>query len=128
MPDLNPNWSNVCGVPMRFICDRSSNMYRAPGFNGGGEGGGGEGGGGEGGGDGGGGEGGGGEGGGDGGGGEGGGGEGGGMGAIFAHVTPPIRLPLPTQVDCFGQLPVGLLYAYEYEKRWQMPFQYPKKA
>jgi len=66
--------------------------------------------------------------GGNGGGGEGGGGEGGGMGAIFAHVTPPIRLPLPTQVDCFGQLPVGLLYAYEYEKRWQMPFQYPKKA
>jgi hypothetical protein len=29
---------------------------------------------------------------------------------------------------CFGQLPVGLLYAYEYEKRWQMPFQNPKKA
>ena len=48
--------------------------------------------------------------GGNGGGGEGGGGKGGGMGAIFAHVTPPFQLPLPTQtVDCFGQLPWGLL-------------------
>jgi len=94
-------------------------MYRAPGFNGGGEGGGGEGGGGEGGGDGGGGEGGGGEGGGDGGGGEGGGGEGGGMSTPLTKVTPPCIPPdvlEPTQWLVRGHEPPPARYEASHEK------------
>ena len=39
-----------------------------------------------------------------------------------------LQLPLPTHVDMRGHVLDGWLYAYEYEKRWQIPFQYPKKA
>jgi hypothetical protein len=56
-----------------------------------------------------------------------GGGEGG-AGTCFAHVTPPIQLPLPTHIDMRGHVLDGWLYAYVYENRWHTPSQYPKKA
>jgi hypothetical protein len=41
------------------------------------------------------------------------GGGGGGAGTCFAHVTPPIQLPLPTHIDMRGHVPNGWLYEYE---------------
>ena len=39
------------------------------------------------------------------------GGGGGGAGTCFAHVTPPIQLPLPTHMDMRGHVLDGWLYA-----------------